>query len=60
MIRKAAYTKILKAFREAGIKFAHKQVTVNVPALSHTNDEAMAAAAGAAALAAASATESKD
>jgi len=53
MIRKAAYTKILKAFREAGIKFAHKQVTVNVPALSHTNDEAMAAAAGAAALAAA-------
>ena len=32
MIRKAAYTKILKAFREAGIKFAHKQVTVNVPA----------------------------
>ncbi len=32
MIRKAAYTKIIKAFREAGIKFAHKQVTVNVPA----------------------------
>jgi small-conductance mechanosensitive channel len=57
MIRKAAYTKILKAFREAGIKFAHKEVTVNVPA-SQMNDEAMAAAAGAAALAAAS-TESK-
>ena len=57
MIRKAAYTKIIKAFREAGIKFAHKQVTVNVPS-SQMGDEAMAAAAGAAALAAAS-TESK-
>ena len=57
MIRKAAYTKIIKAFREAGIKFAHKQVTVNVPA-SQMNDEAMAAAAGEAALAAAS-TEAK-
>jgi small-conductance mechanosensitive channel len=31
MIRKAAYTKILKAFRDAGIEFAHRQVTVNVP-----------------------------
>ena len=57
MIRKAAYTKIIKAFREAGIKFAHKQVTVNVPG-SPMGDEAMAAAAGAAALAAAS-TESR-
>ncbi|HET7097011.1 MAG TPA: mechanosensitive ion channel family protein, partial [Casimicrobiaceae bacterium] len=55
MIQKAAYTKILKAFREAGIKFAHKQVTVNVPALPQTNDEAIAAVAGAAALAAAAA-----
>ena len=53
MIRRAAYTKILKAFREQGIQFAHKQVTVNVPA-SQMSDEAMAAAAGAAALAAAS------
>jgi len=34
MIQKAAYTKILKAFRDAGIKFAHRQVTVNVPASS--------------------------
>jgi small-conductance mechanosensitive channel len=57
MIRKAAYTKIIKAFREAGIKFAHKQVTVNVPA-SQVGDEAMAAAGGAAALATVS-TESK-
>ena len=59
MIQKAAYAKILKAFREAGIKFAHKEVTVNVPALPHGNDEAMAAAAGAAALAAAAAQEAK-
>jgi small-conductance mechanosensitive channel len=59
MIRKAAYTKILKAFREAGIKFAQRQVIVNVPALPHGNDEAMAAAAGAAAVAAAAAPEPK-
>jgi small-conductance mechanosensitive channel len=52
MIRKAAYTKILKAFREAGIKFAHKQVTVYVPP-SQMSDEARTAAAGAAALASA-------
>jgi small-conductance mechanosensitive channel len=58
VIQKAAYTKILKAFRDAGIKFAHREVTVNVPALP-TNDEAMAAAAGAAALAAAAAPKSK-
>ena len=51
MIRKAAYTKILKAFREAGIKFAHRQVTVYVP--PSQNDDGKAAAAGAAALAAA-------
>ena len=51
MIQKTAYTKILKSFREAGIKFAHKQVTVNVPA-STAADEASIAAAGAAALAA--------
>ncbi|MEO8304991.1 MAG: mechanosensitive ion channel family protein [Betaproteobacteria bacterium] len=51
MIRKAAYTKILKAFREAGIKFAHRQVTVYVPPSS--NGDAKTAAAGAAALAAA-------
>jgi small-conductance mechanosensitive channel len=58
VIQKAAYTKILRAFREAGIKFAHKEVTVNVPVLP-TNGEAMAAAAGAAALAAAAAPQSK-
>jgi small-conductance mechanosensitive channel len=58
LIRKAAYTKIIKAFREAGVKFAHRQVTVNVPA-SAMSDEVMAAAAGAAALAAASAADPK-
>jgi small-conductance mechanosensitive channel len=58
VIQKAAYSKILKAFRDAGIKFAHKEVTVNVPALP-MNDEAMAAAAGAAALAAAAGPKSK-
>jgi small-conductance mechanosensitive channel len=58
VIQKAAYTKILKAFRDAGIKFAHREVTVNVPALP-MNDEAMAAAAGAAALAAAAGPKSK-
>jgi small-conductance mechanosensitive channel len=57
-IQKAAYTKIIKAFRDAGIKFAHKEVTVNVPAMQ-ANGEEMAARAGAAALAAASATDPK-
>jgi moderate conductance mechanosensitive channel len=48
MIRKAAYTKILKAFREAGIKFAHRQVTVNVP--PSRDDMAVRGAASAAML----------
>ena len=49
MIQKAAYAKIIKAFREVGIKFAHKQVTVNVPQ-SIDDDRAAIAAEGAAAL----------
>jgi len=49
MIRKAAYTKILKAFREAGIKFAHREVTVNVPS-SGESAAALGGAAGAALL----------
>ncbi len=54
MIRRVAYDKILKAFKDNGIKFAHRQVTVLVPG---SEDEAAAAkaAAGAAALAAAQA-----
>jgi len=55
MIQKAAYAKILKAFRDAGIKFAHKQVTVNVPK-SVEGENAAVAAGGAAALAAHAAT----
>jgi len=51
MIQKAAYAKILKAFRDAGIKFAHRQVTVYVPP-SAGGDESAKAAAGAAAAAA--------
>jgi small-conductance mechanosensitive channel len=46
VIRRVAYDKILKAFREAGIKFAHKEVTVNV---QDVDDDIVKAAAGAAA-----------
>lgn len=58
MIRRVAYDKVLKAFKENGIKFAHRQVTVLVPG---SEDEAAAAkaAAGAAAIAAAQAAEGK-
>lgn len=31
MVRRVAYSKIISAFRAAGIKFAHREVTVNVP-----------------------------
>ena len=48
MIQKATYTKILKAFREAGIKFAHRQVTVYVPPSQEADEAARAAAGGAA------------
>ncbi len=48
VIRRVAYDKIIKAFRDAGIKFAHKEVTVNVPQGSLT-DETVKAVAGAAA-----------
>ncbi|MNC91351.1 hypothetical protein D3C83_75970 [compost metagenome] len=45
-IRREAYAKIISAFAAAGIKFANRQVTVNVPA---GMDPAVAAAAAAAA-----------
>jgi small-conductance mechanosensitive channel len=48
MIRRVAYDKIISAFLEAGIKFAHKQVTVNMPPL-HDDEEAARLAGGAAA-----------
>ena len=48
VIRRVAYDKILKAFREAGIKFAHREVTVNVPQTDLTAEQARAAAGAAA------------
>ncbi len=51
MIRRVAYDKIITAFRVAGIKFAHKEVTVNVPP-AFGDDERAKAVAGAAARAA--------
>jgi small-conductance mechanosensitive channel len=47
VVRRVAYDKIIKAFRNSGIKFAHRQVTVNVP--SNDSEGIAAAAAGAAA-----------
>jgi small-conductance mechanosensitive channel len=49
LIRREAYTRILRAFREEGIRFAHREVRVVVPP-----DTDRAAAAGAAAAAAGS------
>jgi small-conductance mechanosensitive channel len=51
MMRRVAYDKIIAAFRAAGIKFAHKEVTVNVPP-SYGDDDRARAVAGAAARAA--------
>ena len=45
VVRRVAYDKIIRAFRAAGIRFAHRQVTVNA---SPDNADAAAAAAGAA------------
>ena len=48
VIRRVAYDKIIKAFRAAGIKFAHKEVTVNV-SQNDLDDDEVKAVAGAAA-----------
>ena len=48
MIRRVAYDKIITAFRAAGIKFAHKEVTVNVPQGPMTDETALAVAGAAA------------
>ena len=48
VIRRVAYDKIIKAFRDAGIKFAHKEVTVNVPQGAITAETATAVAGAAA------------
>jgi small-conductance mechanosensitive channel len=45
VIRRVAYDKIIRAFRAAGIRFAHRQVTVEV-----TDGPASAVVAGGAAL----------
>jgi small-conductance mechanosensitive channel len=45
VIRRIAYDKIIRAFRERGIRFAHRQVTVNVPSAGDADLAASAAAA---------------
>ena len=45
VVRRVAYDKIIRAFREAGIRFAHREVTVNT---SPGQEAAASAAAGAA------------
>ena len=47
VIRRVAYDKIIRAFRAAGIRFAHRQVTVNVPAGGDAGGAAAAAKASA-------------
>jgi small-conductance mechanosensitive channel len=53
VIRRMAYDKIIRAFRDAGIRFANRQVTVALPG----DDAATQRAAGAAALALAGGVE---
>ena len=48
VVRRVAYDKIIRAFRDAGIRFAHREVTVNVP---EGGDAAATTAAAGAALA---------
>ena len=48
VVRRVAYDKIIRAFRDAGIRFAHRQVTVNVPLSQNTQDVASSGAAAAA------------
>jgi small-conductance mechanosensitive channel len=52
VIRREVYTRVQKAFEEAGIKFAHRQVTVHVPeaaAIEEARPGAVGQVAGAAA-----------
>ena len=48
MVRRVAYDRIISAFRAAGIKFAHREVTVNVPQGQLTGETAKAVAGAAA------------
>jgi small-conductance mechanosensitive channel len=52
VIRRVAYDKIIRAFRDAGIRFAHRQVTVNVSSAEDAAAIAAGGGAGAAAIAA--------
>ena len=45
VIRRVAYDSIIRAFRENGIRFAHREVTVNVPGASEAEIAAGSAAA---------------
>lgn len=50
LIRREAYARIIKAFAEAGIRFAHRQVTVNLPPGATADVPAIAGAAASAGL----------
>ena len=47
VVRRVAYDRIIRAFRAAGIRFAHREVTVNVPAAEGDLAEGAAGAAAA-------------
>jgi moderate conductance mechanosensitive channel len=49
VIRREVYTRVQKAFEEAGIKFAHREVTVHVPEAEHMDRDRIGQIAGAAA-----------
>jgi small-conductance mechanosensitive channel len=49
VIRREVYARVQKAFDEAGIKFAHREVTVHVPEAEHMDRDRIGQVAGAAA-----------
>jgi small-conductance mechanosensitive channel len=49
VIRREVYTRVQKAFEEAGIKFAHREVTVHVPEAANIDRDKVGQVAGAAA-----------
>ncbi|MEP7063582.1 MAG: mechanosensitive ion channel domain-containing protein [Betaproteobacteria bacterium] len=51
VVRRVAYDKIIRAFRDAGIRFAHRQVTVNAPSSPDPGALALATAGSVAAVA---------
>jgi small-conductance mechanosensitive channel len=50
VVRRVAYDKVIRAFRDAGIRFAHRQVTVNVAGGGAGGGDAAAGGAAAAAV----------